>query len=145
MKKLLLFSFFSLCLAFTSMAQTKFGAGATYYSDFGVQGRANLDLSDGIGLIPSFNYYFTEIGTSFSIDANATYDITVVGDDLPIYGFGGLGYYSFSFGGESSSEIGLNLGAGTEVGGNIYIEIGWKKFFCDFCGDDIGFAAGYYF
>lgn len=145
MKKLLIFSFFSLCLSFTSIAQTKFGAGATYYNDLGVQARANLGLSDGIGVIPSFSYYFTEFFTVWSLDANLTYDVAVIGDDLPIYALGGLDYTTISANGQSDSNLGINLGGGIDITSNIYGEIFYRAAFCDNCGGDIGINAGYYF
>ena len=145
MKKQLLL--FMACMGFAALSfgQTKFGVGATYIGDFGVQARANLDLGDKLGVIPSFSYYFTDIGSAWSIDANLTYDVAVVGDEMPIYLLGGLDYTTVSFGGSSNSEIGINIGAGIEINSHIYIEPFWRKAFCDFCGSDIGFNAGYYF
>lgn len=145
MKKLLIFSFFSLCLSFSSIAQTKFGVGGTYVNDIGVQARASLGLSDGIGVIPSFSYYFTDLVTVWSIDANLTYNVATIGDDLPIYALGGLDYTTSSFSGTSNSEIGINLGGGLDITSNIYAELFYRRFFCDGCGGDLGVNAGYYF
>ena len=137
---------FSLCCCFASVSfgQVNFGVGGTYVNDLGVQARANLDVSETLGLIPSFSYYFTEIGSAFSIDGNLTYNVAEIGDGIPIYALGGLDYSVFSFGGNSDGNIGINLGAGTNVS-SIYGEIFFRKLFCDICGSDIGINVGYSF
>ena len=146
MKKTLLL--FAVCFSFAtiSFGQVSFGVGGTYVNDFGAQVRANFDATETIGVIPSFSYYFVDGATSMSIDANLTYDITTVGDDMPIYALGGLDWTSVSIDGfdGSNSEIGINVGAGTNVG-NIYGEVFYRALFCDGCGGDIGLNVGYMF
>ena len=140
MKKALLFFSLCFCLATASNAQVTFGVGGTYVNDLGVQARANLDLTETIGLIPSFSYYFSDPGTVISLDANATYNLTTIGDDMPLYGLAGLDYTRVSFAGASDSEIGLNVGAGTNIG-NIYAEIFYRTTYSG----DIGINVGYTF
>lgn len=144
MKKYLLFFALSFCFALTSFGQTKFGAGATYIDDFGVQARASLGVGDNLGLIPSFSYYFTDGFTAISVDGNLTYGVAEVGDGIPIYALGGLDWTRVSSNGFSNSEIGINLGGGLEAG-SIYGEIFYRALFCDGCGGDIGLNVGYYF
>jgi len=144
MKKTLLFFSVCICFATISFSQVTFGAGGTYVNDLGVQARANLDVSDDLGLIPSFSYYFADIGTVFSVDANLTYDVAVIADEIPVYALAGLDWSSFSYNGISNSHIGINLGGGTNIG-SIYGEIFYRVLFCDGCGGDIGLNVGYNF
>ena len=144
MKKTLFLFAFCFSFATISFGQVSFGVGATYLDDFGVQARASLDASDNIGVIPSVSYYFVDGFTAISADANLTYNVATVGDDMPIYALGGLDWTRVSADGFSNSEIGINLGAGTNVG-NIYGEVFYRTLFCDGCGGDIGLNVGYMF
>jgi hypothetical protein len=146
MKKTLFFFAVCFCLATLSFGQVSFGVGGTYVDDFGVQARANMDVSDGIGVIPSVSYYFVDGATALSVDANLTYDLTTVGDDMPIYALAGIDWTRISIDGidASNSEFGINIGAGTNIG-NIYGEVFYRKLFCDGCGGDIGLNVGYNF
>ncbi len=140
MKKFLLLFVVGFCFATTSFGQVSFGVGGTYVNDLGIQARANLNVSDDLGLIPSFSYYFTDIGTQISIDANLSYNVATIGNDIPIYALGGLDWTRFSNNGLSNSEIGINLGGGINIG-NIYAEIFYRSLF----GGDIGINVGYMF
>ncbi len=145
MKKTLLFFSICFCFATISFGQVSFGVGGTYVNDIGVQARAGLDLTDNIGLIPSFSYYFSEgESTTLSVDANLTYDLTTVGDDMPIYALAGLDWTRVSIGDFSNSEIGLNIGAGTNIS-SVYAELFYRLFFCDGCDGEIGINVGYMF
>lgn len=141
MKKQLLL--FVVCMGFSALSfgQTKFGAGATYWNDLGVQARASLNLVDNIGIIPSFSYYFADGGTVISVDGNATYNIAEIGDGMPIYGLAGLNWTRLSSGGFSDSDIGLNVGAGVQITPNIYAELFYRTVYTG----DIGLNVGYYF
>ena len=136
------------CGLFASMSfgQTQFGVGAAYYNDFGVQARAKLGVGEKLNVVPSFTYWFADFGTRFNIDGNVNYNITSVADGVSIYATGGLGLWFLSGDGiESSSDLALNLGAGSQVTNNIYVELRWLNFLCENCGNDIGFQVGYYF
>jgi len=145
MKKYLLLLLFVPLFSFVAVAQTTFGVGAAWQEnvDFGVEARAKLPLGETFDIIPSFNYWFTD-GTVISLDAVLAYDVATV-SNLPIYALGGLDWTRASLGGFSNSELGINLGAGTIVGGNIYIEPRWTKFLCDGCGSSLSIHGGYYF
>lgn len=147
MKKQFILLVVGLCMATVSFGQTKFGLGATYVDDFGVQARASISLGESLGVIPSFSYYFPGSGiTAYSIDVNLTYGIADLGDGMPLYILAGLDRSTVSVDGfGSNSEIGLNVGAGLDVTSSIYLELFYRKFFCDNCGGEIGFNAGYYF
>lgn len=146
MKKTLLFFSLCFCFATLSFGQVSFGVGGTYVNDFGVQARAGLDLTEDIGLIPSFSYYFVDGATTFGIDANLTYDVATVGDDMPIYALAGLDWTRVSVSDIdfSDSNFGLNLGAGTNIS-SVYAEVFYRLFFCDGCDGEIGFNVGYMF
>lgn len=146
MKKLFVLSFFSFCFAFTSFGQTKFGVGATYLDEFGIQARAKLDVGENLGLIPNVSYYFIDGATGLSFDANLTYNVAEIGDGLPIYVLGGLDLTRVSVSGfGSASEFGINLGGGVDITENIYGELFYRTLFCDGCGGELGLNAGYYF
>lgn len=143
MKKQLLLLSFCFLLGSVAFGQTKFGAGVAYFNDLGIQGRAKLDLGDKLGAIPSLTYYFGDF-TSIGVDGVVTYDVATV-SEFPIYALGGLNWTRVSSGGFSNSELGINLGAGTEINTNIYVELRYLSFLCDGCGSDLGFNVGYYF
>ncbi len=149
MKNFILTLFFAGLFIGTSIGQTRFGGGATYLfegTQFGIQGRAAIDgLMEKADIIPSFTYFLEDGATVMAIDINLAYDLLVIGESIPIYGFGGLDWTRVSIGDVSDSNIGLNLGLGTVVGERIYIEPRWLKLFCDNCGDSFGFNVGYYF
>ena len=144
MKKLLLtFSLF-FCFLISGIGQVSFGGGIAYLdSEIGVQARANIDASS-FDLIPKFTYYFVSNATVMSFDLDAAFNLATLGDDIPIYGFVGPTLYRASVGPFSNSEIGLNVGVGTNIS-SIYIEVRYTRLFCDGCGGDVGFAAGYMF
>lgn len=144
MKRIQLTVLAVIAFASVSFAQVNLGVGATYLDDFGVQARAKLAASDNLGLIPQFSYYFTDGFTAISVDANLTYDIAVVAEEIPIYALGGLDWTRVSNDGFSNSEIGINLGGGTNIG-SIYAEIFYRAFFCDGCSGDLGLNLGYMF
>jgi len=97
-------------------------------------------------LIPSVSYYFVDGATALSVDANLTYDIATVGDDMPIYALAGLDWTRVSINDTdlSNSEFGINVGAGTNIS-SIYAEIFYRHLFCDGCDGNIGFNVGYMF
>ena len=143
MKNLLLTFLFSFSFLAIGTGQITFGAGVTYLNDIGLQARANVPVSN-LTLIPKFNYYFADGVTSIAFDADLALDVATIADENPLYVFAGPKLWRVSFNGNSNSEIGLNLGAGTRFS-NIYVEAGYTLLFCDNCDGEIGFSAGYMF
>jgi len=138
MKNLLLTFLFCFSFLAIGTSQASFGAGVAYYNDFGVQGRANIEM-DKLTIIPKFTYYFVDPGSAWVIDGDLAYDVAMI-DENPVYAFAGPSFWKFT----GTSEFGINIGVGARFS-NIYAELRWSKILCDFCGDDIGFAAGYMF
>jgi hypothetical protein len=143
MKNFLLIIAFSFCFLVAGTSQVSFGAGATYWGDFGVQARASIEM-EKLNLIPKFSYYFVDNVTQMAFDVDAAFDIATISDQNPLYVFGGPSLYRLSASGFSNSELGLNFGVGTQIS-NLYIEAKYGFLLCDGCSGDIGFAAGYMF
>jgi len=143
MKNLLLTTALFFCFLIVGNTQVSFGVGASYWGDFGVQARANIDM-EKFDIIPKFTYYFADGLTVIAFDADVAFDVANIGDDTPIYVFGGPSLYRASASGFSNSELGINAGAGARFS-NIYVEAKYGFLLCDGCSGDIGFAAGYMF
>lgn len=148
MKNLLLTTALFFCFLIVGNSQVSFGVGASYWNDFGVQARANIEMAS-FDIIPKFTYYFTDGATVMALDADVAFDVANIGDDTPIYAFAGPSLRRFSadlgaFGSVSSTDLGINIGAGARFS-NIYVEAKYGFLLCDGCGGDIGFAAGYMF
>ena len=124
MKKLLSLSIIlliSLGISATASAQWSGGGGLAYgteVSELGLQLNGVYDIDEEWRGSADFIYYFVSGEMSISeLNFNAHY-IFHEEDELTAYAIGGLNYLrvSASYGGfsASSSEIGLNLGAGLE-------------------------------
>ncbi len=139
-KQLTLFALlFSATFAF---GQTQFGAGISYWDNFGVQGRAILDLDiENIDIVPSASLYFFDGGTALALDGDVTYEITEISDGIPLYGKGGLNFTRVSGNGSSDTELGLNLGAGVRFSGSFYGELQYRTTY----NGDLVLNVGYYF
>lgn len=142
--KNLLFTFI-FCFSFLAVgsSQNGFGGGITYLNDLGLQARASVAL-ETIRIIPKASYYFVDGSTLMSFDLDAAYQLVEIADENPIYLFAGPTLLRRSTNGFSSSNFGLNVGAGAQIS-HIYGEIRYSLFFCDNCNGEIGFAAGYMF
>ena len=143
MKNLLLTFIFCFSFLAIGTSQISFGAGASYWNDFGIQARANVEM-EKFDLIPKATYYLVDGATNLAFDVDAAFDVATVGDDTPIYAFGGPSLWRISNDFFSSTELGLNFGAGARLT-NLYVEIKYGFLLCDGCSGDIGFAAGYMF
>lgn len=142
MKNLLLTFIFCFSFLAVGTSQVSFGGGVAYQDDFGVQARAAIDM-ESFTIIPKFTYYFVDIVTLLVFDADVAFNVAEI-DENPVYLFAGPSLNRVSGFGSSSSEIGLNLGAGARFS-NLYVEAKYALLFCDGCGGDIGVAAGYMF
>ncbi|MDF1697295.1 MAG: hypothetical protein P1U56_15740 [Saprospiraceae bacterium] len=131
------------CFAFVGNSQVRFGAGITYLNEVGVQARSIIAL-ENFDLIPKFSYYIIDDVTSISFEVDAAYTAVTVGDDVPVYLFGGPALYRSSRNGISDSNFGITIGAGTEIS-RIYGELKYTNLFCTGCEGQIGFAVGYMF
>lgn len=135
MKKLLSFAIillFSFGLSATAQAQWSAGGGLAYGSDvseLGLQLNGVYEIDEDWRGSADFIYYFVSGNVSISeLNFNAQF-IFHDEDELTAYAIGGLNYLrvSSSFNGfsGSSSEIGLNAGAGLEYEldfGNLFAE-----------------------
>jgi len=115
-------------LSVITSAQFKFGAGAQFFNDFGLQGKAHNVFSDEIAGQGTFSYYFSSGFTSWGIDADVHYYGLELGEveSFALAPFAGLNFFSVSAFGVSNSDIGLNLGISATLpldgGLEIYIE-----------------------
>lgn len=137
MKKLITFLFtalFTVLIYSDSHAQfTKAGVGLMYGSEIeqlGIRGDAVYVINEEFRVVGDLGFFFPEeIGnttfTWWEINANANYIFHADEEQgLTAYGLGGLNYttlrYKFDDGNgsasSSTSEVGLNLGAGLEYG-----------------------------
>ncbi|TCO07916.1 outer membrane beta-barrel protein [Natronoflexus pectinivorans] len=123
----------------TSFGQWRFGGGLSLGTEadagdlgFGLSPRADYTINENFRVASNFTYWFVDSDyTSWALNGDVHY--TFAGDEeLNFYGLAGLNYskLSSSFGGlsVSSSEIGLNLGAGANMGmffGEIKYETTW--------------------
>lgn len=133
MKKILSISTLVIALAFfantdalAQQGQFKAGVGLAFATqDVGIGGQAGVTygFTDEIAGAANFTYYFPDGFDWWEINANGHYNF-LNEDGTAVYGLAGLNYASLSFpgvqtqfgsfGGGSTSEIGLNLGAGAE-------------------------------
>jgi len=143
MKNLLLTFLFCFSFLAIGTSQVSFGVGGSYWNDFGVQARADVQM-DKFDIIPKFTYYFVDGATNFAIDGDVAFNVATIADENPLYVFGGPSLWRVSNDFFSSTELGLNFGAGTRFS-NIYAEVKYGFLLCDGCDGDIGFAAGYMF
>jgi len=126
----------------TASSQFSFGAGLNYYQDLGVSVRASTNVAN-LNLVPKFTYFFVEGATVTSFDLDANFDIVSIKDN-PISLFVGPALYRVSSNGDADSRLGINGGVALRVS-QYYGEIRYTGIFCEDCGGEIGFAAGYYF
>ncbi len=143
MKNLLLTFIFCFSFLAIGTSQVSFGAGATYWGEFGVQARADIDM-ESFSIIPKASYYFVDGATNLVFDADLAFNVATIGDDMPLYVFGGPSLNRISSDFFSATELGLNFGAGVNIS-NLYVEAKYGFLLCDGCSGDIGVAAGYMF
>lgn len=136
MKKLLSFSIillFSFGISATAQAQWSAGGGLAYgseVSEIGLQLNGVYEIDEDWRGSADFIYYFVSGNLSISeLNFNAHF-VFHDEDELTAYAIGGINYLRVSsdfngFGSASSSEIGLNIGAGLEYEldfGNLFAE-----------------------
>jgi outer membrane protein X len=133
MKKYFILVALGVAMCFSSLVakqQTKIGAGLAYGTDvekIAIQACADIAINAPITIAPDFKYYLTdEFVTFWELNANVHYVVSDKGG-TNIYLLGGLNYATSSvdmafLGSVSSSEIGLNVGAGIDLSvGSFYI------------------------
>ncbi|SKB97818.1 outer membrane beta-barrel protein [Alkalitalea saponilacus] len=128
----------------TSFGQWRFGGGLSLGTEadggdlgFGLSPRADYTINENFRVASNFTYWFTDSDyTSWAFNGDVHY--TFAGDEaMNFYGLAGLNYskvsWNFEFMGikesYSNSEIGLNLGAGANMGmffGEIKYETTWS-------------------
>lgn len=143
MKRSIFTVLFSVFCISVGTSQISFGAGVTYLDEVGIQARSVIELED-FDVIPKFSYYIVDDATSISFELDAAYTLLTIADETPIYVFGGPALYRFSRNSFSDSNLGVTLGAGTEIS-QFYGELKYTNLFCDNCDGQIGFAVGYMF
>ncbi|MEE9438462.1 MAG: hypothetical protein V3V14_05635 [Saprospiraceae bacterium] len=129
-------------ITFASFGQINFGVGATYFNDLGVQARAAFDAGS-FEVVPKATYFFTKGVTVLEIDADVHFNVAEIAEN-PVYVLGGLGYHILSSSFASTSNLGINAGAGVRIS-NIFVEVKYAKILCENCGGDIAFTGGYMF
>jgi|GEM_PF-5757632 len=142
MKNIILTFIFVVSVIGTINSQISFGAGLNYYQDLGVSIRAKTNVGQ-LELIPKFTYFFVRGATVTSFDLDANFDVVTIGDS-PISLFVGPSMYRVSSNGDTSNRLGINGGIGLHID-HYYGEVRYTGIFCEDCGGEIGFAAGYYF
>lgn len=130
------------------LSQLRLGAGATYLiedSQFGVHGRAYInDVTEDFDLIPQFSYFIEDGATKIAIEANVAYELVLISDSVPIYGFGGLLWSRWASGDLTNTDLGINLGIGSVISEKVYVEPKYFLGFCKGC-SSFGINVGYYF
>lgn len=143
MKKListftLIFAFI-LCSNTNVFAQNKLqlGAGIAYGADIeniGLQVGATYEITENIRGAADFLYYFTDVEgfTAWEFNINGHY-MFISEANMNVYGLAGLNYAKSKFDvgpfSGSTSDIGLNIGAGAEFGlgfGSFYGELKYE-------------------
>ena len=142
-KKILIALTLILSIQGVGNSQTGFGAGITYLNELGVQARYGIAF-DNFNFIPKFTYYIVDDVTSLSLELDAAYDLVTIGDDIPVYVFGGPAIYRSSANGFTNTDLAVTIGAGTVIS-RFYGEFKYGNLFCDNCDGQMGFAVGYMF
>lgn len=144
MKRLVFLVLVLVCsMSDSANAQLQFGAGANYYNNLGISARAHIGMGS-FDLTPKVTYFFSKGSNTSIVDLDGEIDLVRFGDDNPLYALVGAGLSFVSSNGLSSTNLGLNAGVGIEIS-RIYLEARYSGYFCEACGGDVGFAAGYYF
>lgn len=82
--------------------------------DFGLGVGVTADLVKNFEIAPSFNYYFVDNCTIFTVEADFHYDFQVA-NNWNVYPIVGAALHCAKpKGGDMSSKFGVNLGVGTE-------------------------------
>lgn len=134
---------FILALSFSSgQAQdhgTKLGLGVVYGSEIeaaGIQGNATFRISPTVAIAPNLSIYFPDdedapgfIGTFWTANVDGHFMLDT-DPDYHIYALGGLNVATYEYDGtdESESELGLNLGLGSEYHLNNFSLFGELKY-----------------
>lgn len=129
MKRLFAVLIFALTLAATQHATAQkigvFLGYGTEVEELGLGINGEFAINDKVAIAPSFIYWFPEDPISWwEFNANAMYYFTKSGS-ADFYGLAGINLFSAKVeGGDSNSEVGLNLG----VGANFNIGKNWEPF-----------------
>lgn len=143
--------------AFTAQAQLQFGGGAATvanFNQFGVQARAQYQITENIRAAADFTYLFADFGSAWELNPNVHYIFKDDGAGQQFYGLAGLGVYNYSFdlgfggilgdlGKTSVTDIGLNVGGGVNIpiGGMT----GYAEAKYSIGGSELGIAVGVLF
>ena len=120
----LLMGAFAFCCN-VSFAQIQLGPGVSYpfeVEEIGIMVKAVIPVTDKIDISPSFTYYLTADGlTAWSLDGDGHYHFGE-SEKVGFYGLAGINFFHVGVDldipilgfATSSTEVGLNVGAGLE-------------------------------
>jgi len=103
----------------TVSAQVALGPALAFHDDFdfGIGAFADIpvpSLATGLSIVPNFMFWFPDGGDAWELNADVSYSFQV-SDDTPVlpFAFAGLNILNVGpDGGDSNTDIGLNLGGG---------------------------------
>lgn len=132
-------------------AQAQFGVAIPFRtdgSDVGVEGRVDIPIGStpALSITPNLSFFFVDIGTFFTIDANVHYAVVRSSGkgNNGLYVLGGLDLGVYSYSGSTTNKVGLNLGGGYKGDVGAVDLFGELKFVVgDF--DSIVLTGGVYF
>lgn len=117
MKKLFLLVFMC-AMTVVSMAQIKsVDVKANLRGDFGIGAGVTMPLLESVDFAPTFNYYFADGATMFTVDADFHYNFDL-DETWTIYPMAGLLWFHASTDdildekGEDYNKLGINIGVG---------------------------------
>lgn len=117
MKKLFLVALMCV-MTVSAMAQIKsVDVKANLRGDFGLGAGITMPILPSIDFSPSFNYYFADGGTMFTVDADFHYNFDL-GQNWSFYPLAGLSWFHVGtdnigdIKGEDYNKIGVNIGCG---------------------------------
>ena len=87
---------------------------ATHNLDFFIGGQLGYQVAPRFDLYPSFVFYFPNVGSAWSLNANVRYWPKLAMPNPGLYAGGGLGFTHVSAGGFSDTKVSLNLLGGWE-------------------------------
>lgn len=114
MKKIILSVLVICCSVLLVKGQSRVGGGFAYGTDineFALNVNGEFFLKDNLAIGPELNYFFTEPGSFWTLNADAHFYLLASGA-ASLYALAGLNFATASFSGNSNSELGLNLGGG---------------------------------
>lgn len=137
MKKGILILIFGLLAASAVTAQSRIGGGLVYgteIEELGINLNGEFFLKNSLAISPEFNYFFVEGDGSFwTLNGDGHFYLNR-SSQASLYALAGLNLATRSFGDNSNTELGVNLGLGAnlELGGSVTPFAQFKYIFSEF-------------